>query len=80
MKCLLRIVLLFAFFGSALLAAKAAEVKVLAAASLTDAMQAIATAYESQSSDRILFQFRRFQCIGAPDSPGGACGYLLIRG
>ena len=57
MKCLLRIVLLFAFFGSALLAAKAAEVKVLAAASLTDAMQAIATAYESQSRDRILFNF-----------------------
>jgi molybdate transport system substrate-binding protein len=57
MKCLLRIVLLFVFFGAAFLAADAAEVKVFAAASLTDAMQAIATTYESQSGDRILFNF-----------------------
>ena len=57
MKCLLRIVVLFAFFGPALRTTNAAEVKVFAAASLTDALQAIAKAYEVQSSDKIIFNF-----------------------
>jgi molybdate transport system substrate-binding protein len=57
MKTLFRNFLFFAFSVSASLAANAAEVKVYAAASLTDAMQAIATAYGSQSKDTILFNF-----------------------
>jgi molybdate transport system substrate-binding protein len=57
MKTLSRILVLFAFFVSASLVSRAEDVKVYAAASLTDAMQAIAAAYGSQSQDKIVFNF-----------------------
>jgi molybdate transport system substrate-binding protein len=51
------VLVLFLLSGIGMLSAAAAEVKVFAAASLTDVMQAIATKYESQSGDKIVFNF-----------------------
>lgn len=57
MKFLVRFSLFLAVIATAWVSADAAEVKVFAAASLTDAMQTIAHDYESQSHDTIVFNF-----------------------
>jgi molybdate transport system substrate-binding protein len=57
MRTLFRLAFVLALFTAAGLRAIGAEVKVFAAASLTDAMQAIARDYEAQSHDQIVFNF-----------------------
>lgn len=57
MKYFFRIALFLVLFVVGRFMAIAAEVKVFAAASLTDAMQAIAHDYESHSVDKIVFNF-----------------------
>lgn len=49
--------LLFASVGHSAAPGFAAEVQVLAAASLTDALQEIAAAYEKESGDKVVFNF-----------------------
>ena len=62
----------------ALTTANGAEVNVYAAASLTDALKEIAVNYEKQSSDKIVFNFGRFQPAGAADyrARAGQCFFL----
>lgn len=57
MRSAFRLAFVLAFFTATSLCAIGAKVNVFAAASLTDAMQAIAHDYEAQSHDKIVFNF-----------------------
>ncbi|HYC89722.1 MAG TPA: molybdate ABC transporter substrate-binding protein [Thermoanaerobaculia bacterium] len=55
----------------------AAEVRVLAAASLTDALQEIARAYEKQSGDRIVFSFGASNLLARQIAAGAPADLFL---
>jgi molybdate transport system substrate-binding protein len=57
--------------------ADAAEVRVLAAASLTDALQEIAEAYERQSGDRITFSFGASNVLARQIAAGAPADLFL---